>query len=174
MKSAGLALGLALLTLFGMGHLPIAPGTWASAAVAAFTLGLACSGAGAAAINATLLVIALVFASVCVLFGRRAEEHYGQTDPHQVVADEVAGQCIALLFLPWHHPTEPRALLWNAAIATTALVAFRFFDILKPPPIRASQRFPHGWGILVDDLLAGALALAIAHLAALVLARAVL
>lgn len=164
MKSARLG----LLTLFGVGRLPVAPGTWASAVVAAFTLGLACSGAGAAAINATLLVIALVFGGACILFGRQAEQHYAQTDPHQVVADEVAGQCIALLCLPWHPPTEPRALLWNAALAATALVAFRFFDILKPPPIRASQRAPHGWGILLDDLLAGALALAIAQLAALV------
>ncbi len=157
---------LAPLTLFGVGHFPVAPGTWASAVVAAFTLGLACSGASAAAINATLVPVAVLFGAACVAFGRRAEEHYGRSDPPQVVADEVAGQSVALLFLPWHPPTDPGALLGNIAIAATAFGAFRFFDILKPPPIRASQRAPHGWGILLDDLLAGALALAVAQAAA--------
>jgi phosphatidylglycerophosphatase A len=149
-----------------VGHFPVAPGTWASAVVAAFTLGLACSGAGAASINATLLPVAVLFSAACIAFGRRAEEHYGRSDPPQVVADEVAGQSIALLFLPWHPPTDPSALLGNVAIAATAFGAFRLFDILKPPPIRASQRAPHGWGILFDDLLAAALALAVAQAAA--------
>jgi phosphatidylglycerophosphatase A len=157
---------LAPLTLFGVGLFPAAPGTWASAIVAAFTLGLACSGAGQAPIDATLVSLALLFGAACVAFGRRAEAHFGRRDPPQVVADEVAGQCVALLALPWRPPEDLGSLLLNGAMAATSLAAFRVFDVLKPWPIGAVQRLPHGWGILADDLLAGAAALAAAQLAA--------
>ena len=160
------AAGLVLLTVFGLGRLPFAPGTWASAATAAFAMGLTCSGASAAAINTALLIIAAFFGGACILFGRQAEEHYGRTDPQVIVADEVAGQGIALLCLPWRASGDPRSWLWNAALAATSLVAFRIFDILKPPPLRTIQRAPHGWGILLDDILAGVVSLVAGQLAA--------
>ncbi len=54
--------------------------------------------------------------------------------------------------------------LWNLALAGGAFAAFRFFDILKPPPINRIQRAPAGWGILLDDLLAGAAAMGVIQL----------
>ncbi len=66
------------------------------------------------------------------------------------------------MFLPWHAPGDGTP--WNLALAGGALAAFRFFDILKPPPISQVQRAPAGWGILLDDLLAGAAALGVVQL----------
>jgi phosphatidylglycerophosphatase A len=55
-------------------------------------------------------------------------------------------------------------------VVLSAFVAFRLFDILKPPPIRRLEELPHGWGVLMDDLLAGVYA----NVAAQLLARIVI
>ena len=94
-------------------------------------------------------------------FGAWAEVHFGKKDPRQVVADETAGQCVALLALPWGGDWSE-----NLVLAATAFVTFRLFDIVKPPPINRIQRLGGGWGILVDDLLAGLYALAATQLLA--------
>ena len=99
---------------------------------------------------------------VCVILGRWGERYVARTDPRQVEADEAAGQSVALLFLPG----DTERPIWNVALAGTAFVAFRVLDIAKPPPIRSLQHFEGGWGILLDDLAAGAVALAVAHAAA--------
>ncbi|MEP6611022.1 MAG: phosphatidylglycerophosphatase A [Mucilaginibacter sp.] len=65
-------------------------------------------------------------------------------DPSRVVIDEVAGMCISLLFIP----VELKYVI-------TALVLFRFFDILKPLFIRKMEKIPSRWGIMLDDVLAG-------------------
>ena len=152
----------ALLTVFGLGQLRPAPGTWGSAASVILCLGVVWSDAPAVIVNTTLCVVAIFFSGVCIALGRWSETHFGQEDPPQVVADEAAGQAIALLVLPWHAASGGAA--WNLALAGGAFVAFRFFDILKPPPIRQVQRAPAGWGILLDDLLAGLAALAVVQL----------
>jgi len=125
-------------TAFGAGHSPIAPGTagsavgvvtfWAlhglppyvqlSAAAAAFVIGVAAS-------SRTALLV-------------------GRKDPGVVVVDEVVGQWVSLLFLPF----TP----W------TALVGFLFFramDVVKPWPARDLEALPGGFGIMADDLMAG-------------------
>lgn len=65
-------------------------------------------------------------------------------DPARVVIDEVAGMCISLLFLPV-----------NVKYVLCALILFRFFDIVKPLFIRKMESLPAGWGIMMDDVLAG-------------------
>ncbi|HEY5325619.1 MAG TPA: phosphatidylglycerophosphatase A, partial [Mucilaginibacter sp.] len=65
-------------------------------------------------------------------------------DPARVVIDEVAGMCISLLFLPV-----------NIKYVLCALILFRFFDIVKPLYIRKLELLPAGWGIMMDDVLAG-------------------
>jgi len=65
-------------------------------------------------------------------------------DPSIVVIDEVVGMWIALMFVPL-----------NPISAVIAFVAFRFFDIVKPPPARQVERIPNGWGIMLDDVVAG-------------------
>ncbi len=74
-------------------------------------------------------------------------------DDKKVVIDEVAGMCIALLAVP---VTVPYLL--------AALVLFRFFDIVKPFYIRRAERVKGGWGVMLDDVLAGGCANLILHL----------
>jgi phosphatidylglycerophosphatase A len=137
----------------------------ALALVLALLLGL--NGLGAAdqwIINGVLVVMLLAFSCACAAWGDWAEAWYGKKDPGQVVADEVAGQAVALLALPWRAIVEGGAMrgeaLWfNIIAAATAFFAFRLFDIVKPPPARQVQAWPSGWGILVDDIFAGVYAL---------------
>jgi phosphatidylglycerophosphatase A len=71
------------------------------------------------------------------------EKDWGK-DSRRVVIDEVAGMCISLLFVPI-------TVQW----IVTALVLFRFFDIVKPMYIRRAEALPGGWGVMTDDILAG-------------------
>jgi phosphatidylglycerophosphatase A len=73
-------------------------------------------------------------------------ERTSQThDPGFVVVDEVVGQWIALAAV--------QAGRWEEWLM--AVVLFRLFDIAKPPPIRALERLPGGWGVVADDAAAG-------------------
>lgn len=65
-------------------------------------------------------------------------------DHNRVVIDEVAGMCITLLFVP----VEIKYIV-------AGLVLFRFFDIVKPLGIRKLEKWPGGWGVMADDVLAG-------------------
>ncbi len=93
-----------------------------------------------------------------ILPSRITEEHYGHKDPHAIVIDEVAGQMVSLLFLP--------AVLSVKSMAAyiAGFFIFRFFDILKPPPVKQADRIKGGFGIMVDDILAGLYSLGTIHL----------
>ena len=78
-------------------------------------------------------------------------------DPSQAVADETAGQCLPLLFVPVLYASLGQAML----MLLVAFVSFRVMDIIKPWPARQVQSAPSGLGILVDDLFAGFYALII-------------
>ena len=142
---------LLLLTGLGTGYLPIAPGTWGSAGACLVFLAVAFAAGGRQiCLTGTMLILAAAAALLCGILGRWAEADFGRKDPGQVTLDEWAGQAIALCWLPLG------AGPWGWIIAAGAgFVAFRFFDIIKPPPIRQLERLPGGWGIVADDLLAG-------------------
>jgi phosphatidylglycerophosphatase A len=89
------------------------------------------------------LIITVVLTLVGVYSSSKVEKVWGK-DPSRVVIDEVAGMCISLLFLP----VQLKYLV-------TALILFRFFDILKPLYIKKMEDLPGGWGIMMDDVLAG-------------------
>lgn len=129
---------LAMAGPFGL--IPWAPGTWASLAAA---LGWHIY-APAHERMACILAAALLFA-VGVPAASAAEHCLGQADPSGVVLDEIAGQILAFLLV------APVTWTWTI----TGLVLFRVFDISKPFPIRRLERLPAGWGIMLDDLLAG-------------------
>lgn len=132
-----------LATLGPVGRFRPAPGSWGSAAAVLVAAGLVQLGGW------TLEIAALI---VCVL-GVRAADTYdretGSKDASDIVIDEVAGQWITLLVVPFD---------WRWWIA--AFVAFRLFDILKPGPVRLAERLPGGYGVMADDIVAGALAAA--------------
>ncbi|MBT8484067.1 MAG: phosphatidylglycerophosphatase A [Phycisphaerales bacterium] len=162
---------LLLLTAGGLGRLRPAPGTWGSTPPVLLALGLVAalsadglSGGETAAVNAGLVVLGMIFATVCIAGGPAAERHFGGKDPGAVVADEVAGQSLPLLGLPWVAMTDAASVGRNAMLSFVAFAAFRIFDISKPPPARNLERLPAGWGILVDDLVAGLYAVVVTQL----------
>ncbi|MBL7106404.1 MAG: phosphatidylglycerophosphatase A [Phycisphaerae bacterium] len=136
-------------TCFGLGLLPIAPGTWGSLPCAVLFGILSFAGTSNVIINAVMAVCVVGGSAACVLCAPEAIERTGKKDPGQVVADEFAGQAVTFLALP--------ALAGSNVIlaAAAGFLLFRFFDILKPWPIHKLEKLPSGWGILADDLLAG-------------------
>ena len=157
------------VTVFGLGHLRPAPGTWGSLPPVAIAGVLILLGLGPAEApilyHSVLVAILLASSAACIVFGDWAESWYGKKDPGWVVADETAGQCIALFALPIAAPvfgpdTSLFAELWPLAFSLAiAFLSFRIFDIIKPPPANATQALPAGWGVLIDDLFAGVYAL---------------
>ena len=143
-----------IATFFGVGLGKPGPGTWGSVA----TVLLWAAYAWFAHPTPHALLLALIIAVVlAIALGVPAAtvvaRESGRKDPQIVVIDEVAGQAIALLFMPAH---------WQGALVALAL--FRFFDITKPFPVRQLESLPEGWGIVFDDVAAGLYALGVASL----------
>jgi phosphatidylglycerophosphatase A len=127
-----------IATLGPVGHWPVGPGTLASALVTALWLVLPWPWAA-------WLAVVVLWTMMGVPLTDRAETVLGHDDG-RIVIDEAAGMGLALLATP---------RVWTGALAAFAL--FRLFDILKPPPVGSLQRAPGGWGVMADDLAAGAL-----------------
>ena len=85
---------------------------------------------------------AIMFAIGIVVSGKM-ERHFGD-DPPIVVIDEVVGMWITLLLLP-------KSIILSVA----GFILFRIFDIIKPPPARNLEALKNGWGIMLDDVMAG-------------------
>lgn len=132
-----------------IGWIPWVPATWASLATAAVWRGLVAagwsrgSGWPVAAAAAVMLVVGGFAATT-------AERLAGIGDPRNVVLDEIAGQSLTFLLAG--------AASWPLALA--GFVLFRIFDVLKPPPARQAERARGGWGIMLDDVVAGGYAAA--------------
>jgi len=135
-------------TFFGAGEFPFAPGTFASLAAALIhAFGLSRLPAGArAAIIAGVFFLGVAAAS-------STARALGQKDPRRIVIDEVVGQWIALFLAP---------AAWLPLLL--GFLLFRLFDILKPLGIRRFEALPSGWGIMADDVVAGAVSLGILQL----------
>ncbi|MDI6791515.1 MAG: phosphatidylglycerophosphatase A [bacterium] len=92
----------------------------------------------------------LLSLAICLIGGiwicSRAEEIYNEKDSSLIVWDEVTGYLVAMFGLA---PTLSNIMI--------AFVIFRIMDIVKPYPIHLTERLPGGWGIMLDDVLAGLL-----------------
>jgi len=141
-----------IVTFFGSGYLPIAPGTWGSAAALICYLEIYALWPATIGWNGILLILIAVACAGSVACGPWAVRHFRTKDPGPFVLDEVAGQWLALVALP---VSDFRSAV---AAALVQFVVFRALDILKPPPARRLERLPFGWGILLDDLASGAYA----------------
>ena len=87
----------------------------------------------------------LLFFTICgFLFTKKAEIYFGKKDSEKITADEISGYMIGMLFF------FPPDILYGIA----GFALFRFFDILKPG-IKRVQSLPHGYGVMLDDILAG-------------------
>lgn len=93
--------------------------------------------------NIRFLFLNFVLFIIGVFVSKEAEKSWGK-DSNKIVIDEVFGMTISLLFLPI-----------NFITIVIAFVLFRFFDILKPLGIRKAEKLKNGWGVMVDDLVAG-------------------
>src|SRR5579859_2572557 len=141
----------------GIGRIPLAPGTFGS------VLGLVWFGLLLATGQWwTLLLGTGVGLALSVWLCGVAETTLQQKDPGSVVLDEIAAMPVCFLAalgfasgksgsLPgWADFFYGNRWLWIVGI----FAAFRFFDVLKPWPVRQSQALPGGWGVTVDDVLA--------------------
>ena len=139
-------------TFLGIGRVHPGPGTWGSAVTvllwSAIAYGLAPGLRTPVAIALALLVVLIGIPAAT-----RVARGSGVKDPQFVVIDEVAGQLIALIGVPFG---------WKTFLA--GFILFRGFDILKPPPVRQLEALPEGTGIVVDDVAAGLYAFAVMHL----------
>jgi len=156
-------LGFLLVTTFGLGHMRPASGTWGSLPPPALALGLVTLvigfGVPWGVYAAPLVAILLASCAACVFMGDRAEARFGKKDASEIVADETAGQCLPLFVVPLFVPAGEdgfwTAFLVAAVLITASFFAFRAFDIGKLEPANALQGVPGGWGVLLDDLVAG-------------------
>jgi phosphatidylglycerophosphatase A len=126
-----------ICTLFYAGYFPVAPGTFGSL----ITLVIIWFFIPSFFHILFLISIGLFFISVWSATG--GEEIFGK-DGRQIVIDEAAGMAISLLFVP-------KEIEWYVI----AFLLFRFFDVVKPPPARAVERLRGGWGVTLDDVIAG-------------------
>jgi len=131
-------------TWFGCGYSPQAPGTVGSAAAILLAWPLSLIGFN----NFGFLVLSLAALGPAIGAAGIVAKESGFKDPQIVVIDEVLGVWLTLA----------GALRFNWRSFLFAFVLFRFFDILKPPPIRLIERVPGGAGIVLDDMMAGAYA----------------
>lgn len=141
-----------MATFFGIGRLHPGPGTWGSAATVLLWSAIA-YGLGPALRTPVAIVLAAFVVLVGIPAATRVARGSGVKDPQFVVIDEVAGQLIALIGVPFG---------WRTFLA--GFILFRGFDILKPPPVRQLEALPEGTGIVVDDVGAGLYAFVVMHL----------
>lgn len=153
-----------IATVGGIGRAPQAPGTWGS--LAALPMGFVLHGMGGFPLMAGVTV-ALFFAGLWACNAYTGGDP--QADPPEVVIDEVVGMLITLWPLSlglWMRGTDPWVFPWPGWVL--GFVLFRFFDILKPPPIGRVERIGGAWGVMLDDVVAGLFAALVATAAALV------
>jgi phosphatidylglycerophosphatase A len=131
-------------SVFYAGFLPNAPGTWGSflALFPIYFIGTYAPWDG-------ILLFTFVCSFLTVWVSKACEQKWGP-DPSPLVMDEFAGQGMAFIFIPIQH--TPLNVFLLLAIG---FILFRFFDIAKPLGVDELQSLPGGWGILIDDLLAG-------------------
>ncbi len=145
-------------TFFGVGLLPIAPGTWGSiAALILFFCYVFFQ------INFFYFLLSFFLLSIfAVIASELSSKDLVEKDHKAIVIDEVSGAWLSFLFVPALGGYDFTSAEWQFKayfIAMTLLVLFRFFDILKPHPISlVDQRFKSGFGIVLDDLIAGVFA----------------
>ena len=126
-------------TVFYIGRIPLAPGTFCSfiAFLAWFYLRFYIEGV-------FILYASLILFFVGVAVTTIHSEVIKKEDPPEIVIDEWVGQWITFTFMPV-----------NLANFVIGLTLFRFFDIIKPFPVKSAEKLSGGWGVMMDDVIAG-------------------
>jgi phosphatidylglycerophosphatase A len=126
-----------ICTVFFAGYFPIAPGSLAS------LISLSIIWFFIPSFFYILLPVSIGLFFISVWSATKGEEIFGK-DGRQIVIDEATGMLISLLFVP-------KEIGWYAV----AFFLFRTFDVIKPPPARGAERLKVGWGVTMDDVIAG-------------------
>lgn len=144
-----------IATGLGVGFFPLFPGTVGSLFGLLLFLLLQ-------HLSATTFMLFLCFLfALGVYSSHLSESFFKKKDASEIVIDEIVAVLLVLFLLP-------SSLSWWIA----GFISFRFFDILKPPPIRIFERLPGGWGVMIDDLIAAGYALGLLRLAGWVITDA--
>ncbi len=132
-----------IATCFKVGYLPLAPGTWGSIfAILVWWVLLK---------DLDLLIFGIViilFFFIGIIVSNIIIDQNGDNDPSHIIIDELVGQWLALWMLPD-----------GSFYIIIVFILFRFFDIIKPWPIRFMEQLPKGLGVMCDDLAAGLITL---------------
>ena len=127
-----------IATLGFVGHIPFAPGTFGT--LCAFLLCMAVKPS-----SLHLAISIAVLTPLGIFSSGKAEQAFGQKDSGKIVIDEFVGFLVSVIAIP---QTVPYLF--------AAFLGFRFFDIVKPFPVRKCERiFPGGSGVMADDIMAG-------------------
>lgn len=138
-----------LTSCFGLGFLPVAPGTWGSLFPVVIFIAMNLLGFSTVTVSIVMLLMVVTASFICVKLAPFVITQTSKDDPSEIVIDEVGGQGLTFIGINMAHG-------WMILlIAILGFILFRFFDISKLWPIRKLERLPKGWGILADDLLAG-------------------
>jgi phosphatidylglycerophosphatase A len=143
-----------IATCFGLGWLPVAPGTCGSLPPAIAFAVFVYYGMPPAATTVVVAVLVVIGSVTCLCCAPTSVAAVGKNDPGEVVMDEFAGQALTFLAIPllWPRSLSGGEGLW---VALFGFLLFRAFDIVKPWPIRKLERLPGAKGVLMDDLAAG-------------------
>jgi phosphatidylglycerophosphatase A len=131
-----------IATSFGIGYINKGKGAGTVAAVACCFIWYLCWRGGYPPVISSVTIT--LFITLIGVWSSTVLVPVWGKDPARVVIDEVAGMCIGLLFVPV-----------NVKYVICGLILFRFFDMVKPLFIRKTERLPAGWGIMMDDVVAG-------------------
>ncbi len=127
-----------LATGFYTGYAPKAPGTAGSL----FGLFLYWAIPGSKSVYSLVGIVLLFLAGVWA--ANRVEKETKVHDNQIIVIDEIVGMLITVALFE-------KTLIW----LVVGFLLFRFFDIIKPFPAKSSEKIPHGWGVMMDDVVAG-------------------
>ena len=152
-------------TVFGLGFLPGGPGTWASVAAIPLAWGLHVLGGFWLVAAVTVLLFGLGYWAATVYAP-------AGSDPAEVVIDEIVGMMVTLWPLSYgigvvaarDPQVDPTIFPWPGWVV--GFLLFRFFDILKPWPVSWADRKPGPTGVMLDDVVAGAISAVIVMIAA--------
>jgi phosphatidylglycerophosphatase A len=123
---------------FGAGYSPVAPGTIGT--LVAIPIYLIFSRIPFPIYELTLLT----FFFLSSWISDKAQNYWGRKDHPRIVIDEILGFLVTMLWVPK-----------TALLIILGFFLFRFFDIVKPPPARHAEKVGGGYGVVLDDVLAG-------------------
>jgi phosphatidylglycerophosphatase A len=140
------SLSKAIATALGAGYSPVAPGTCGTAVAVPLVFALRTLP------DWQFAVVTVALTAIAIWAADRADRAWGTHDSGRIVIDEVVGYMATMTLVDRGH-WIPLAL---------GFVVFRALDILKPPPIRwFDENLPGGWGVVLDDVVAGVIGMAV-------------